>query len=540
MAKFIFVTGGVVSGLGKGITAASLGRLLKSRGFRVTIAKLDPYINVDPGTMSPFQHGEVFVTDDGAETDLDLGHYERFIDENLTKASNVTAGKIYWSVIDKERQGEYLGGTVQVIPHITNEIKERILRLDQDKQNDVVIVEIGGTVGDIESQPFLEAIRQLKNDVGRDSCLYIHVTLVPYIKASQELKTKPTQHSVKELRGIGIQPDIIVCRSERPISEETKAKLALFCDIDKEAVIPNVDAASIYEVPLIFEQENLAKIVCDRLGLDEGKPDLQDWKEILAKVRNPKHKVQIGLVGKYVSLPDAYMSVIEALCHAGIETESDVQIKWIQSEDLEQADADLETILGDCDGILVPGGFGHRGVEGKIAASKYAREQQIPFLGICLGMHCAVIEFARNVCGMHGANSSEFAPGTPYPVIDLMPEQRNIENLGGTMRLGAYPCALLQDSNAHKAYGKLEVSERHRHRYEVSNAYRSVLEERGMSLSGVSPDGRLVEMIELPDHPWFVASQFHPEFKSRPNRCHPLFRDFVAAALRQRKLMDNQ
>ena len=537
MAKFIFVTGGVVSGLGKGITAASLGRLLKSRGFRVTIAKLDPYINVDPGTMSPFQHGEVFVTDDGAETDLDLGHYERFIDENLTKASNVTTGKIYWSVISKERKGDYLGGTVQVIPHITNEIKERILRLDEQKENDVVIVEIGGTVGDIESLPFLEAIRQLKNDVGRDSCLYIHVTLVPYIKASQELKTKPTQHSVKELRGIGIQPDIIVCRSERPISEEIKAKIALFCDIDKEAVIPNVDADTIYEVPLIFERENLARIVCKRLGLDEGKPDLQDWKQILSKVKNPKRKVQIGIVGKYVSLPDAYMSVIEALCHAGIETESDVQIKWIQSEDLEPKQADLDAILSGCDGILVPGGFGHRGVEGKIAGIRYAREHQIPFLGICLGMHCAVIEFARNVCGMRGANSSEFAPETPFPVIDLMPEQRHVEGLGGTMRLGRYPCSLSPASNAYRAYGELEVYERHRHRYEVSNAYRATLEEHGMLLAGLSPDGRLVELIELPDHPWFVASQFHPEFKSRPNRCHPLFREFVMAALRQREMV---
>ena len=534
MAKFIFVTGGVVSGLGKGITAASLGRLLKSRGFRVTIAKLDPYINVDPGTMSPFQHGEVFVTEDGAETDLDLGHYERFIDENLTRACNVTTGKIYWSVITKERQGDYQGGTVQVIPHITNEIKERILRLAEERDNDVVMVEIGGTVGDIESLPFLEAIRQLKNDVGRDSCLYIHVTLVPYIKASQELKTKPTQHSVKELRGIGIQPDIIVCRSEQSISDDIKAKIALFCDIDKEAVIPNADADSIYEVPLIFEQENLAKIVCERLGLDEGKPDLRGWQEIVNKVRNPKHKVRIAVVGKYVSLPDAYMSVNEALCHAGIETDSEVQVKWIQSDDLEAEDADLDAILGDSHGILVPSGFGHRGVEGKILAIKYARENQIPFFGICLGMHCAVIEFARNVCGLVGANSLELAPHTEFPVIDLLPEQRHVAKLGGTMRLGSYPCNLSPNSRAAQAYGELQVHERHRHRYEVSNAYRSVLLKHGMSLAGMSPDERLVELIELPDHPWFVASQFHPEFKSRPNRCHPLFREFVKAALRNR------
>ncbi|HHV93609.1 MAG TPA: CTP synthase [Firmicutes bacterium] len=535
MAKFIFVTGGVVSGLGKGITAASLGCLLKSRGFKVTMGKLDPYINVDAGTMSPFQHGEVFVTEDGAETDLDLGHYERFIDENLTKASNVTAGRIYWSVISKERQGEYLGGTVQVIPHITNEIKERILCLDKDQEHDVVIVEIGGTVGDIECQPFLEAIRQLKNDIGRDSCLYVHVTLVPNIKASRELKTKPTQHSVKELRGLGIQPDIIVCRSEQPLSEEIKEKIALFCDIDKEAVIPNLDADTIYEVPLVFEQENLAKIVCERLGLDEGKPDLQDWKALVDKIKNPKRRVQIGLVGKYVSMPDAYLSVIEALCHAGIETESEVKVKWIQSEELEKENADLDAILGDCDGILVPGGFGHRGVEGKIRGIQYAREKKVPFLGICLGMHCAVIEFARNVCGMYRANSSEFDPDTPYPVIDLMPEQRHVEDLGGTMRLGSFPCILSPGSRAHEAYGAAEVHERHRHRYEVNNAFRQELEAKGMVMTGVSPDGRLVEVVEVSDHPWFVACQFHPEFKSRPNRCHPLFRGFVSAALSQRE-----
>ncbi|NLK08199.1 MAG: CTP synthase [Firmicutes bacterium] len=530
MAKFIFVTGGVVSGLGKGITAASLGRLLKSRGFRVTIAKLDPYINVDPGTMSPFQHGEVFVTDDGAETDLDLGHYERFIDENLTKACNVTTGKIYWSVISNERQGAYRGSTVQVIPHITNEIKDCILRLVQ-KDTDIVIVEIGGTVGDIESLPFLEAIRQLKNDVGRNSCLYIHVTLVPYIKASQELKTKPTQHSVKELRGIGIQPDIIVCRSEQPLSDDIKNKIALFCDIEKEAVIPNVDANSIYEVPLIFEQENVAKIVCRFLGLDEGKPDLKEWRDIVYKIQNPSQKVRIALVGKYVSLPDAYMSVTEALGHAGIETDSEVEIKWVLSDDLEKQDADLESVFNDVAGILVPSGFGHRGVEGKILAIQYARENRIPFFGICLGMHCAVIEFARNVCGLEGANSLELAPETEFPVIDLLPEQRHVSELGGTMRLGSYPCDLKAESRAAAAYGKLQIHERHRHRYEVSSTYHSVLKTHGMLLAGISPDERMVELIELPDHPWFVASQFHPEFKSRPNRCHPLFREFVKAAL---------
>lgn len=533
MAKFIFVTGGVVSGLGKGITAASLGRLLKSRGFRVTIAKLDPYINVDPGTMSPFQHGEVFVTEDGAETDLDLGHYERFIDENLTRACNVTTGKIYWSVITKERQGDYQGGTVQVIPHITNEIKERILRLAEDDV-DIVMVEIGGTVGDIESLPFLEAIRQLKNDIGRNSCLYIHVTLVPFIKASQELKTKPTQHSVKELRGIGIQPDIIVCRSEQPISDDIKTKIALSCDIEKEAVIPNADASSIYEVPLIFERENLAKIVCERLGLDEGEPDLEDWRKIVYKVQNPKQKVRIAVVGKYVSLPDAYMSVNEALGHAGIETDSEVEIQWILSDDLEKDDADLDSVLGNAQGILVPSGFGQRGVEGKILAVKYARENLVPFFGICLGMHCAVIEFARNVCGLVGANSLELAPNTEFPVVDLLPEQRHVAKLGGTMRLGSYPCDLIPGSRAAEAYGELQVHERHRHRYEVSTAYRSVLRKHGMSLAGMSPDERMVELIELPQHPWFVASQFHPEFKSRPNRCHPLFREFVKAALRNK------
>lgn len=534
MAKYIFVTGGVVSSLGKGITAASLGRLLKSRGLRVTIAKLDPYINVDPGTMSPFQHGEVFVTDDGAETDLDLGHYERFIDENLNKGSNVTTGKIYWSIITKERRGEFLGGTVQVIPHVTNEIKDRILRLAREGETDVVIVEIGGTVGDIESLPFLEAIRQLKNDVGRDSCLYLHVTLVPYIKAANELKTKPTQHSVKELRSIGIQPDVIVCRSERPLSEELKAKIALFCDIERRAVIPNVDAATIYEVPLIFEREGLANIVCERLNLRNTEPDLTQWEEIVRKIKNPRQKVRIAIVGKYVSLPDAYMSVVEALCHGGIETESEVEIKWVNSEDLEGDDVRWDEVLGDCDGILVPGGFGYRGIEGKIGAIRYARENRVPFLGICLGLQCAVIEFARNVCGLKDANSSEFDDSCSYPVIDLMPEQRDIEDLGGTMRLGLYPCVLAEGSAARAAYGEPIVYERHRHRYEVNNEFRSILAENGMRLAGLSPDKRLVEIIEVEDHPWFVASQFHPEFKSRPNRCHPLFREFVRAALVRR------
>jgi CTP synthase len=533
MAKYIFVTGGVVSSLGKGITAASLGRLLKSRGVKVTIQKFDPYINVDPGTMSPYQHGEVFVTEDGAETDLDLGHYERFVDVNLGKTSNITAGKIYWSVIEKERRGDYLGGTVQVIPHITNEIKARVYQLAEESQADVVIVEIGGTVGDIESLPFLEAIRQIKNEVGKENVMYIHVTLVPYIRAAGELKSKPTQHSVKELKGIGIQPDVIVCRAERPISREMRDKIALFCDIDKEAVIQNVDAETIYEVPLILEQEGLDRIVLKRLNLSCQGPDLQEWRVMVEKIKNPKHSVTIALVGKYVSLHDAYLSVAEALNHAGFNSDTAVKISWINAEDLEKGNpADY---LKDVDGILVPGGFGDRGVEGKIAALRYARENKIPLLGICLGLQCAVIEFARNVCGLEGAHSTEFWPDTPHPVIDLLPEQKEVKDLGGTMRLGRYLCHLVPGTKAALAYGQETVWERHRHRYEVNNKYREQLVQAGLKISGVYGEKDLVEIVELEDHPWYVATQFHPEFKSRPNRPHPLFREFIAASLKYKQ-----
>lgn len=530
MAKYIFVTGGVVSSLGKGITAASLGRLLKNRGVKVSIQKFDPYINIDPGTMSPYQHGEVFVTEDGAETDLDLGHYERFVDVNLGKTSNFTAGKIYWSVISKERRGEYLGGTVQVIPHITNEIKSRVYQLAEESQADVVLIEIGGTVGDIESLPFLEAIRQIKNDVGRDNVMYIHVTLVPYIRAAGELKSKPTQHSVKELRGIGIQPDVIVCRSEQPISREMRDKIALFCDIDKEAVIQTVDAETIYEVPLMLEQEGLDRIVLKRLNLQCQGLDLSEWRVMVDKIKNPKHKVTIALVGKYVSLRDAYLSVAESLYHAGISSDSAVKIRWVNAEDLEQGDpADY---LRGVDGVLIPGGFGDRGVEGKICALRYARENKIPLLGICLGLQCAVIEFARNVCGLEGADSTEFCPDTPHPVIDLLPEQKEVKDLGGTMRLGRYPCNVVPGTKADQAYGEETVYERHRHRYEVNNKYREQLAEAGLKISGVYGEKDLVEIVEVENHPWYVATQFHPEFKSRPNRPHPLFRDFIAASLR--------
>lgn len=532
MAKFIFVTGGVTSSLGKGITAASLGRLLKSRGLEVAIQKFDPYINIDPGTMSPYQHGEVFVTDDGAETDLDLGHYERFVDISLTKDSNVTTGKVYWSVITKERRGDYLGGTVQVIPHITNEIKDRIYQVARDSDPDVVITEIGGTVGDIESLPFLEAIRQLKSDIGRDNVMYIHVTLVPFLRAPGEAKTKPTQHSVKELRSIGIQPDVIVCRSERPLSREMEEKIALFCDIDKDAVIQAIDADTIYEVPLTLEKEGLDDIVVERLALQCGPAKLEDWRELVIKCKNPKNKVCIALVGKYVGLADAYLSVAEALRHAGIHHETQIEIRWVYSAEV-TADNVADKLAG-VDGILVPGGFGDRGIEGKIVSAQYARVNSIPYLGLCLGMQLAVVEFARHVCGMEGANSSEFDPQTPYPVIDLLPEQKGIEDLGGTMRLGAYPCKLTPGSRAYRAYEADIIDERHRHRYELNNEFRERLSAAGLAVSGTSPDGRLVEVIELADHPWFVASQFHPEFKSRPNRPHPLFRDFVGAALRYR------
>ncbi|MDI7247170.1 MAG: CTP synthase [Bacillota bacterium] len=533
MAKYVFVTGGVVSGLGKGVTAASIGRLLKSRGLRVTAIKLDPYINVDPGTMSPYQHGEVFVTDDGAETDLDLGHYERFIDVDLGRLNNVTTGMIYWSVISRERKGDFLGGTVQVIPHITNEIKSRITRVGKESGADVVLVEVGGTVGDIEGLPFLEAIRQLRSDVGRENVMYIHVTLVPYVGAVGELKTKPTQHSVKELRSIGIQPDVIVCRSERPLSEEIKAKIALFCDIDERAVIPNVDASTIYEVPLVFEREGLDDIVIDRLGLQgaAGTRDLAEWRDMVHRFLNPRQRVSIAIVGKYVTLPDAYLSVVEALRHAAIAHEAELRVIWVNSENLGAGDVERE--LGSADGILVPGGFGCRGVEGKILAAAYARENRIPYFGLCLGLQCAVVEFARSVCGLKDAHSSEFDPDTPHAVIDLMPEQKGVEEMGGTMRLGTYPCKLVPGSLAMKAYGKEIVYERHRHRFEVNNEFRDVLAKAGLWATGVSPDGRLVEIVEAKDHPWFLATQFHPEFKSRPNRPHPLFRDFVSAALRR-------
>ena len=526
--KYIFVTGGVVSGIGKGITAASLGRLLKTRGLKVTIQKFDPYINVDPGTMSPYQHGEVYVTEDGAETDLDLGHYERFIDENLTKNSNVTTGKVYWSVITKERRGDYLGGTVQVIPHITNEIKEKIFRVGQEDNPDVVITEIGGTVGDIESQPFLEAIRQVSGDVGKGNSMYLHVTLVPYLSSSGELKSKPTQHSVKELLGLGIQPDIIVCRSEVPLDEDIKAKIGLFCNVDSGCVIENLDAETIYDVPLMLEEQGLSQKVCDRLGLDCPPPDLTEWNGLVHKVKNLKRHVKIALVGKYVALHDAYLSVAEALRHGGFANEAEVEISWVDSETL--TDENVEETLRGADGILVPGGFGDRGIDGKISAIRYARENKIPFLGICLGMQLAVVEFARNVAGLSGAHSSELNPHTPYPVIDLMPDQVGVTAKGGTMRLGSYPCWLGSGSLAASIYGTREINERHRHRYEFNNEYRETLTRAGLALSGLSPDGRLVEMVELPGHPWFVAGQFHPELKSRPNRAHPLFREFIRAA----------
>lgn len=531
--KYIFVTGGVVSGLGKGITAASLGRLLKARGYNVTMQKFDPYINMDPGTMSPYQHGEVFVTDDGAETDLDLGHYERFIDENLSVNSNVTTGKIYWSVISKERRGDYEGRTVQVIPHITNEIKDRVYRVAKTQTTDIVITEIGGTVGDIESTPFLEAIRQVMTEVGKENCMYIHLTLVPYISTSGEQKTKPTQHSVKELLSLGIQPDVIVCRTEKPLEPGLKEKIGLFCNISAESVIQNLDLETLYEVPLALEQEGLAKIVCKRLGLDDKTPDLNKWNDMVNIVKSlmqdEQQTVTISLVGKYVSLHDAYISVVEALKHGGIQNYSNVNINWVDSEEVTAQN--VQALLGGSDGILVPGGFGDRGIEGKIIAAQYARENHVPYLGICLGMQIAVIEYARNVLGFQNANSSELNPDTPYPVIDLMPEQKDIENLGGTMRLGLYPCKVLPDTLAHEIYDADLIYERHRHRYEFNNQYRKEFLDHGMLLSGQSPDDRLVEMVELPDHPWYLGVQFHPEFKSRPNRSHPIFADFIKASI---------
>ena len=531
MAKYVFVTGGVTSSLGKGITAASIGRLLKSRGLSVSILKLDPYINVDPGTMSPYQHGEVFVTDDGAETDLDLGHYERFIDENLTQLSNVTTGRIYQAVIAKERRGDYLGGTVQVIPHITNEIKERIGRVARDGRADVVIVEVGGTVGDIESLPFLEAIRQMRKDVGRINVLYVHVTLLPALAATGELKTKPTQHSVKELRGIGIQPDIIVLRSDHPVSDEVREKIALFTDVAFDAVVPAETAETIYEVPLQFEQQGMGELIVRELGLeDSARPvDLASWRALVARIKRPKPTLEIALVGKYIELPDAYLSVTEALRHAGWAHDRSIVIHWVDSETL--TPENYGDVLGGSSGVLVPGGFGHRGIEGKVLAARFARERRIPYLGLCLGLQCSVIEFARDVIGARDANSTEFDLFTNDPVIDFMPDQREMEDKGGTMRLGLYPARLTPGSKAAEAYGTEVIYERHRHRFEVNNAYRDALEKGGMILSGQSPDGRLVEIVELADHPWYVASQFHPEFRSRPDRPHPLFKGFVAAAI---------
>ncbi len=527
--KYIFVTGGVVSGIGKGITAASLGRLLKARGLRVAMQKFDPYINVDPGTMSPYQHGEVFVTDDGAETDLDLGHYERFVDENLSAGSNVTTGKIYWSVLNKERKGDFLGGTVQVIPHITNEIKDRIFRVAKSDAPDVVITEIGGTVGDIESLPFLEAIRQVSADVGRQHVLYAHVTLVPYLSKSGELKTKPTQHSVKELLSIGIQPDLIVLRTEHPLNDDIRQKIGLFCNVTTDCVIQNLDADSLYAVPLMLEAEGLAGAVCRKLQIACDAPDLSDWEAMVSQVRSLKRRVRIALVGKYVALRDAYLSVAEALRHGGIANGAEVDIQWISSEEITAEN--VSTLLADADGILVPGGFGDRGIEGKIEAVRHAREKGIPFFGICLGMQMAVIEFARHVAGLAGANSTEFFPESANPVIDLMPEQRDIEEMGGTMRLGLYPCKLSDDSVSRRVYNRELIYERHRHRYEFNNRFRETLTSLGLRLAGLSPSERLVEIVELDTHPWFVGVQFHPEFKSRPNRPHPLFTDFIRASL---------
>lgn len=529
--KFIFVTGGVLSSLGKGICAASLGRLLKSRGLGVTIQKFDPYINIDPGTMNPFQHGEVFVTEDGGETDLDLGHYERFIDENLSKYNNFTSGKIYKTVIDNERKGDYLGDTVQVIPHVTDEIKNSIKMTLLTKKSDIIITEIGGTVGDIESLPFLEAIRQFKKDIGKENVLYIHITYVPYLKTSDELKTKPTQHSVKELRSIGIQPDIIICRSEIPINDNIKSKISLFCDIEKEAIINAVDAKHLYEVPLNLKDEKLDEIVISKLNLICGQADLASWEKIVNTVHNLKDNVVIGIVGKYTNLKDAYISIVESLNHGGYYHNANVEIKWINSELLDDS-FNANEIFNDVHGILVPGGFGIRGINGKVNAIKFARENKIPFLGICLGMQCAVIEFARNVLGLKDANSSEFDPTTKNPVIDLIPNQKNINDMGGTMRLGKYPCKLVKGTKAYSAYKEDLVFERHRHRYEFNNKYTNVLAENGLIVSGIYPERNLVEIVELKDHPWFIGVQFHPEFKSRPDRPHPLFRDFVAASIK--------
>lgn len=527
--KYVFVTGGVVSGLGKGITAASLGRLLKERGYRVTLQKFDPYINVDPGTMSPYQHGEVFVTDDGAETDLDLGHYERFVDENLSVNSNVTTGKIYWNVINKERKGDYLGGTVQVIPHITNEIKDRVYRVGNSGSTDVVITEIGGTVGDIESLPFLESIRQVVTEVGKQNAMYIHVTLVPYIAASNEMKSKPTQHSVKELLSIGIQPNVIVCRTEQNLPTDMRNKLALFCNTRPQDIIQNLTVSTLYEAPLMLEEEGLATAVCYHLGLEDKEPTLQAWTDMVHRMKSATKSVTIGVVGKYVEMPDAYLSITESLKHAGIENDVLIDVAFIRAEEL--TDENAKEKLAHCNGILVPGGFGDRGIDGKICAIRYARENNVPFLGICLGMQMAVVEFARNVANLTDANSTEFNTTCENPIIHIMEEQKEIVNKGGTMRLGLYPCKLQQNSKAFTLYADELIYERHRHRYEFNNRYRELFATLGMRITGTSPDDKLVEIVEYENHPFFVAAQFHPEFKSRPNRAHPLFKGFIAATI---------
>lgn len=527
--KYVFVTGGVVSGLGKGITAASLGRLLKARNYNVTMQKFDPYINIDPGTMNPVQHGEVFVTDDGAETDLDLGHYERFIDEILTKHSNVTTGKVYWSVLSKERRGDFGGGTVQVIPHITDEIKSRFHQNHSSAETEIAIIEVGGTVGDIESQPFLEAIRQFQHDVGPHNAILIHVTLIPYLKASGELKTKPTQASVKDLQGMGIRPDIIVCRSELPLDNGIRNKISQFCNVPTSHVLQNLDVEVLYEAPLAMEDEHLAEVACECLDLPCPKPDLAEWRAMVHAWKHPKQEVTVALVGKYIQLHDAYISVVEALKHGGVAEHTDVHIKWIDSETV--TPKNLSKLFDNVSGILVPGGFGDRGIEGKISAIQYARENNIPFLGLCLGMQLSIVEFARHVLGYSDAHSVELDPATTHPVIHLMPDQNGIEDIGGTLRLGSYPCVLDKTSQAYQVYGEETILERHRHRYEVNNDFRTALTSHGLKLSGISPDGRIVEMVEIPTHPWFIATQAHPEFKSRPNRPHPLFKEFIKATI---------
>ncbi len=529
MSKYIFVTGGVVSSVGKGVAVASIGTILKSRGISVSVMKLDPYLNVDPGTMSPYQHGEVFVTQDGAETDLDLGNYERFIDINLTQNSNITSGQIYSSVISKERRGDFLGGTIQVVPHVTNEIKNRFKKLAETSKADVILIEVGGTVGDIEGLPFLEAIRQMRKDAGKDNVLYIHVTLLPYLLSTQELKTKPTQHSVNELRRIGIQPDVIICRSDYPIPGNIQDKISLFCDVDKEAVIPLETVSTVYEVPLVLEQYGIGKLIIERLGLETKHDDMIDWKNMIARLKQPHEPVQICLVGKYVELTDSYYSVRESLKHAALFHDRELKLSWVQSEQLD-TDDDMDGCLKDAQGIIVPGGFGDRGIEGMINTVRYARTRKIPYFGLCLGMQVMVIELARYAFNSNLPNSTEFNPRTPYPVIDIMLEQKTIDTKGGTMRLGNYPCKLVPGTLAAKAYGAELIQERHRHRFELNNSFRQILQEKGLVLSGMSPDNRLVEISEIADHPWMLGCQFHPEFGSRPNRPHPLFRDFIGAA----------